>query len=465
MERLPNETLLNIAERLPNHDLCVLSQVAKQFTPIAQDVLFRSPTIIPHPQQSDRKDDRFAALLNALVKKPGLAKAVRSLELYPRYQDVPSDDNIFSRLSTNILRLLRVARPNVSEAAIVGTILDVVPNLEHLILDVLAAGYSFTRHAYDRERYPETGYPIEHLFGPHSDPGRPFDRDISHIAGLKKLTVLELRGGDLEWAWCQLPSLKKLRLGRGCRLQDRDVPSTASSSTETIELDVCTMDFERDNQLGRVRHLLKRFTSLKNLTLQISDHVHVNISHISTEDTTPAPKVTTKSATTKYTWSSYLREFSEDPDFNVFIERQLAPVAASLEHLTILESDEAHNTFGVLEGYAYDSNLPPATFTQFKKLRSLKVPQPLITGGLDDLDADCALSILPKTLENLEITHVDSEYSGVWDLLESVHHRRSAFPAVKAVHLSNYDHYYAGSLMRRMRDLGIEFTADEEDGE
>jgi len=428
MERLPNETLLNIAERLPKHDLCALSRVAKQFTPIAQDVLVRSPRIVPHLQQSDRKDDRFSALLSVLVKKPDLAKTVRSLELHPRHQDVPSDGSMFSRLSANILRLLRVARPTASEAAIVGTILDLVPNLEHLILDVLAAGYSFTCHALDRARYPETGYPIEHLFGPHSDPGRPFDRDISHIAGLKKLTVLELRGFDLEWAWCQLPSLKKLRLGRDCRLQDRGVPSTETSSIETIELDVCTKEFEWNDPQDRVQHLLKRFTSLKNLTLQISDQVK-----------------------TEYTWASYLSDFSEEPNFNVFIKRQLAPVAASLEHLTILESDDVQNTFGVLEGNAYDSNLPPATFTQFKKLRTLKVPLPLITGEVEDFDADGFMSILPKTLEHLEITHVNAEYSDIRDLLESVHDRRSAFPVVKVVHLSRYTHYYAGRLMRRMR--------------
>jgi hypothetical protein len=223
MESLAPETLLNIADRLPKHDLCALSQVAKKFTPIAQEVLHRAPAIVPSSTKAWDDDDRIYALLRTLLKKPGLCKAVRSLELHPQKRRLPLDLSTLAGATPEVIRLLESTRPTVYEPALVYTILDMIPNLERVVLEVLEEG------AHRKYKHTQWGDapdpPLAHIADMMDSSDRPrtyaldADRDISHLAGTKHLKELDLRSYSLEKAWLNLPSLRKVSSGHN---QHRD---------------------------------------------------------------------------------------------------------------------------------------------------------------------------------------------------------------------------------------------------
>jgi hypothetical protein len=47
---------------------------------------------------------------------------------------------------------------------------------------------------------------------------RPRTGQQQDIDFLQRLRVLEIMGSNLEWVWCLLPELRKLRLGHDCDL-------------------------------------------------------------------------------------------------------------------------------------------------------------------------------------------------------------------------------------------------------
>jgi len=129
MERLPKDTLLSIAHHISASNLRALALVSKQCVSIAQDILFRTPTL-PRADSVFTTGDCINALIHALVKKPDLAKIVRSLDLRSQVRPIP--------LSLLVVSDSTPKTSTTTEATLVGLMLDKTVNLEHLTLDIVA---------------------------------------------------------------------------------------------------------------------------------------------------------------------------------------------------------------------------------------------------------------------------------------------------------------------------------------
>jgi hypothetical protein len=188
-------------------------------SPIAQDQLHQSPSISASPHtgvtgpvfQEDPANNRIFSLLRTLIGKPTLAKLVRRLEVNPQDYTVPLDCSILPNQSAESLKMLYLARPRVSQYALIAMILDRTENLEVLDLERLA-DRQIWRHKYDALRYCCNKYLVQQLFCDHAATEPMFARDLSAIPGLSKLKELNLNGAPLEFSWCMLPQLTTIRL-------------------------------------------------------------------------------------------------------------------------------------------------------------------------------------------------------------------------------------------------------------
>jgi len=75
---------------------------------------------------------------------------------------------------------------------------------------------------------------------------------MSDVVGLQQLRSFHLYGGTLEWAWCQLPHLTALKLGRSCSFIDYSFePGTCR--VKTLYMERCTSllnyELEMPNEL------------------------------------------------------------------------------------------------------------------------------------------------------------------------------------------------------------------------
>jgi hypothetical protein len=456
MENLAPETLLNIADCLTKHDLCALSQVAKQFTPIAQEVLHRAPAIVVSSIEAWYDNGRIYSLLRTLLKKPGLCKAVRSLELHPQTRHLPLDLSTLAGATPEVLRLLQSTHPTVYEPALVYTILEMVLNLERLVLEVLEEGAH--RGYKHNQRGISSGHPLAHIveMTESSDRARAQaalslnpGRDILHLAGTKHLKELDLRSHSLEKAWINLPSLRTLTLSRGCFVPDFSLSLNTKSLVDTIDIEIHSEDLSirRDPKLG---DLLAHFPEINNLTLKLSDNI-APIHNVDFGD---------------YTIRSNVNDTSYTLDFGKYIKDNLACVTDTLEHLDITQLDEVHKDPNFVWTLVSKNDTEPATFHQFKTLRHLRIPHGLLTGDLMDIRLGSpvtAIIMIPTSLEVLEITDIRSHFAGIWKLLESVWNlRRLHYRKLKTIRLSEYHHGLAGGLLARLRDAGIEVIVDRE---
>ncbi|KAH7081446.1 hypothetical protein BKA63DRAFT_208472 [Paraphoma chrysanthemicola] len=184
MQNLPTEILLNIAGRLEKQDLLALALAKKSFTNIAQDVLYRSPTII-HSLKGGLDDNRMTALLHTLVKKPGLAQLVHSIELYGqlRKASLAHDINPYQP-QTYMLGLIC---DDVIESAIIRKILDRLPKLERLVLELRVEDIS------GREKYDISDFPMLDKF-------LRLQRELAGIPGLENLKELYVEAQHVEAA-------------------------------------------------------------------------------------------------------------------------------------------------------------------------------------------------------------------------------------------------------------------------
>lgn len=76
---------------------------------------------------------------------------------------------------------------------------------------------------------------------------------MSDIVGLQQLRSFHLYGGTLKWAWCQLPHLTALKLGRSCSIMDYSSSPGDTCRVKALSMERCTsllnFKLERSNEL------------------------------------------------------------------------------------------------------------------------------------------------------------------------------------------------------------------------
>lgn len=152
-----------------------------------------------------------------------------------------------------------------------------------------------------------------------------------------------------------------------------------------------------------------------------------------------------------------------------FINEQLSGLTDALEDLTFAMVDNEY------EDPAFSWAIEHSTYQDFTKLRRLEIPHPFLTGEVVALPLTQAAHILPASLEELVITHIDEEISDIWDMVDGIaltRRQQGAFPNLNEVRLPSasgpLDAYNAEYSVKKLQKVGIEVYAwleDNEDGD
>ena len=411
MESLSNELLVSIASYLPQKDLHALALVSKQFFPIGHEWLYRSPSI--SASSASFYDDRLASLLRTLVEEPALAKLVQSLEVHPQDRAETFDySTLLPGQSASNLELLELARPRVTQCAIIGMLLKRMENLEVLHVEMIAESKA-ELHKYNRDRYDIDAGPIlaAELFGKGNTKEEQRGSVMSQIRALQTLKEFRQNGGMYDKWWSSMPSLNTLRFGRECHLFDGPDVSETNTTIKTIEMEVSAWNFQF-NYRGKSSGFLGNFKGLKHLILRVRNTVVRLRRSDDTEVTHSAIRLTDGS-----------------PDFDAFVGTRLAGVASTLEHLEIIYHDDIKENSPPAMPLKW--RIQPATFGFLTQLRTLQVPHALLLGKLA---ADTTR--LPTKLEELCVTHVHQRTGNIWTLLEALVGNYSAFQDLAKVRLA-----------------------------
>ncbi|KAI4947227.1 hypothetical protein J4E91_006577 [Alternaria rosae] len=436
MEKLPNELLTKVASNLDHNSLRALALVSKNMEPIAQDQLWRA-ICVPDRILPDEASG-IAALAHILVQKPGLGKIIRSLELHPEHRMVPVGPSLLSPQGPFMPHSLQV---QVDECALVKFILEQTSELEVLKLEVLAEAQSY-RHDYDHERYTDAISPFELIFGTQSN---------EPPKGLEKLQELHFNAKVFEWSWCELPSLKVLRIGRGCSLEDTKVPDNLSSPVDTLIWDMCTSQLPSEEP-EKTSGFLSRFSSLRELRIWLSNTVVKQADRDSPQEYGAVVKGDM--------YDQSMLDTRVDEPLHHFVEEQLSGLMNTLESLTLRISDKD------CEDQRYVGVLDHSDYSSFTKLRRLELPHYLLTGSIVEQRIEEAGNILPSTLEELVITRLDEDEDSIWHIMNGfsfARHHHGGFPKLRKVTLdmtgSPINKKLAGSSISRLQKLGIEVEA------
>ncbi|KAF2105441.1 hypothetical protein BDV96DRAFT_592534 [Lophiotrema nucula] len=418
---LPNELLFEVLHDLPNDALCQLSLVSKKICRVAQEVLHRSPELSVSQYWEEEKgtwmeDGRLANLLRTFINRPDLAKVVQRLTLSPIDRSVRDRSSMMRDIPPETAAVLGSSRINVTEPAIVGMILQIVPNLQELSLQATILDKSSYKHRYDEKKY--TPDLISDMFGDDTLVKWKdyfYDFESAQIAGLAGLKKLRLATGELHWSWCELPKLEVLHVDRVCRVELYDVPTTKTSDS------ILELILERDTNFlfegyesNQIRNLLSKFTSLTTLTLRISNYlVYCPYHHPSSR----------KEA---FGFGSFLGGIAEEEQCDEFLSH-LLDTAQTLRHLEILVAEDEHEDGSFLQLLA-----PVASF-QLPRLTHLKVPSEMLIRCNSDYitkTEGVAKRLLPSTLTRLEITY---PWMTTADLLADLSRDRDLFAALEEV--------------------------------
>ncbi|KAF2105442.1 hypothetical protein BDV96DRAFT_608268 [Lophiotrema nucula] len=384
MEQIPNELLLDVSERVSTKDLCELSLVCKKLRAVAQEVLHRSP-VIPMTLSWDLSTERckLSSLLWTFVKRPDLALLVRELELRPLLLEVDFDYSILCDSTQRDQALLRSARLKVSEMALAGMILERVPHLIDLHLEV-ANYFAQTCHKYDMVRYAHLEA-IELLFDEKNSSSlneTGYRRDLTKIAGLRGLKKLHLEAAELQWPWAALPSLREIHVNRLCALTDVGTPLSATShSIRTLTLERNTSILRRQSVDQPIISFLGRLNGLSKVVVSLSNYIPFN-----------------REGTLEIVQNGV-----EEPSCD-WLLMHLSGVAVTLRALEINIAEDEH------EDGCFLQYVRPASAFSFRKLQHLKLPHELLAPVHEDFQtsgdiASLAPRMLPSSLKTLDVTY------------------------------------------------------------
>jgi hypothetical protein len=350
----PTELLLEVASHLPDRiDLIALCLVYGHLRDVYQHLLHER-VVIPEARRDDGPYYSRIGLLNrTFTKRPDLGKLVKYLEISPIDRPVYVDEAEIR------LRPSRVQEPPiengdeeetfVSECLVAGVLLDQLPALERLNIQILQnSPYPQPPHVFDEIRYAID--PFRLVFG-HKSSTAPFrGRFLPEMPALRKL---EFHGKDIHGYWYAPPNLEELSIGRACRLWRTDDTTRylRCFNVRTLSLQRSTDLFHNtSSEMALFRLFILRLTSLTRLSLHLTNEWYL-------------PRV---AAGGLFGFSSHklINPWTQRKSFNNLV-LALRPVAATLQ---VLEIDCGSGQWVTL----FD---PIQSLVAFQSLREVTLPQ------------------------------------------------------------------------------------------
>jgi hypothetical protein len=372
---LPDELLLIVACSLPQLDLCRPSLVSKYIGSIAREALYRSPEILyQEPEIPPRSHDppRVALLATTLTCRPELAQKVSVLRLEPRSTAVPVKLSMFGGVCSSVAGNMENFTLTMKETEIVGYVLRLIHNLQHLHLAIVnVQGHDL------RDSMAYVGSSIQHVFGN----GKPELEDLSKLSGLIKLQSLSLSCRRLQRAWFNLRHLKKFSVSRHCDLFDNEEAVGGGYQIKELEMERAThvLTTEWDHSSPRsISHFLSHFPLLEKLVLILCN----------TDNFSPN-YATFPTILCSWAWGN----------FDTLLAN-VHPVAPIIQHLIVLECDHDHDCDPVSSFLNYVT--PFTTLVYFQNLCILELHHEALicVNGTSRAPVE---ALLPASLEQLKI--------------------------------------------------------------
>ncbi|KAI4676108.1 uncharacterized protein J4E84_009725 [Alternaria hordeiaustralica] len=449
---LPEELLDDITGYMKQRDLAHICLATHQLRRIANEKLYTNLTLNERYSGSYHcAVEQVFSFALALLHRPELASSVRKLSM-SLIRGQPTSPPKWS--SDDIAKALRVIDDMGTKGtgwairvpdwkarllsgdgkACGGLILALLPNLVELEIEILATMPDFRvadddveyneRIVWSHQRYAED--PLDKLFGKpgyylleflkpkRTDPimssrmkgflnarirnlvNRPA-LDLSQICGLKKLETLRFFGSRLDKQWCTLPKLQCLEVARECRVP----ASFVAPAVDTLQLELASCVAKEVDHNGALHAGFLSATSfprLEHLSIQLTNfHSSGGFSIVK-----PILKDSKRAKSNRMVYC-------------------LSRVAPSLKTLSVSAYDSFDQEFLKWMG-------PVPTFTSFKQLETLTIPQDLLLG--DGFPNPCKL--LPASIQVIELLHPSVKAFAWLDALNKAHH---FFQDLKAVYL------------------------------
>jgi hypothetical protein len=362
-------------------------------------------------------------LAATLVNRPHLAGKVLGLDLEPHVDFVGACSDLFRPRDESTNSIMKNLTVLMKETEIMGLLLCLASNLRDLVLDVrigMEADGLHHAHAHDA---------IEHIFG------YAYNRwseklELLSIPGLSHLRNLRLKSRTLQWAWCQLPQLTSLSLGRFCEVMDYEAYPEEICQIKELEVELSTSIVDPDfDTYVAFTPFLKRLPTLQRLVITLCNTEFDE--DVLLHDARP------------------FLEHSRWGSFDKLVEF-LLPVTSTLQHLVI--GGCTHYCPNFL-GFTW----PITTICHFRNLRTLDV----LHKALDELLPVSFVAILPPSLEQLVVR---TPYRSIVPDLEEVAQQTSHFRNLRLIELFprehrgggfEYFHYRQHRAWTRLAEVGI----------
>ncbi|CAO2653871.1 Nn.00g106040.m01.CDS01 [Neocucurbitaria sp. VM-36] len=416
----PNEILLKIAAYLDTQSLLQLATTCHRLQPVAQDVLFRSPTV---PRSANEFDSRLGCLLRTLIQRPDLADLVRKLSLSPNIRYVEVD--VYVSFDPDGRHTLAECIPafNVAmwEPNIAAAIITRVPNLVDLA--VVPDGSSPHRGTDSFGHWDELDCPpslTPDMFRTRQNPRG--NVDITTLRPYQNLKAVRLQSRVLEHQWLKLPNLESLSIAQGTRAfwLPTELPPDANHRVSRLELDLDFLLLLADPPTTLGRSCLREQQLYEFLWLFPKlAHLQINLF---------------KTGRTK-------QPFASTFGFSNVISRIPKTGCLKVLNITIVPTHEygrndLNNLLAIAQPFMIIATLPT--------LRFLTAPQVALDSPHRRIDLD---DILPMTLEVLEVHRVDIR---MLDWIKRILNDREHLPSLRRIDLHlNKDGF--DDLMKLMR--------------
>ncbi|KAF2251710.1 hypothetical protein BU26DRAFT_561518 [Trematosphaeria pertusa] len=263
LEDLPDELLLKIAgstrwnEDRPMSGVCNLALVSRRFRNIAQESLYRSPYIADSYKY---RQCRVLQFLRTILDRRDLLAKVKEVFVVVRHREVPLPKGAdFMAVKEECICLLGLKadidfegiRLNY-EPALVGLMLHILPPLDELeiyiktrkgVVDLDVAGLLFGTYRF---------------------------KSLTAVRGLSRLRKLSLWSGPFHGDWLRIPSLRKVKLGSGCRPMSGTYQGINSTVSEVV-LHVNTQVLLLPSSYTQLGELLEAFSCPETLSLSVDN--------------------------------------------------------------------------------------------------------------------------------------------------------------------------------------------------
>jgi hypothetical protein len=356
--RLPTELLEIVSRFLDHDDLTAVALIGPELRVLVERQLYRDITI-PNVEDGNyygEDGSELWPLCRTLSARPDLANMVSAMNImvkdYQHQIEIP-----YTHLLPGRVPFMPKFHAAVSQASVIGIMLQCVPNLERLSL-YMPRDYDprYTWLVDDPDTENEFPGLCGSLYGGITQLLPGFDEETAHLANsplLSNLRHLTYAGTSIHWALLRGPQLKTLEFPRACNLMPDMAPDEVNHAVKDLTM-VCrsavlNRDLTQDAHFGR---FLAHFPSVEKLRLKIED-LDIDCSHIRSLGDI---------------------DLLEQGSYAA-LHQHLQPLAASVRDLDISITIDGSHQFETIE-----SILPCVGFKDFACLQRLSIPYECLFG-------------------------------------------------------------------------------------